>query len=384
MKKNNFNLSIIIPLYNSAFTVDKTIDSLCHKSLKFIDDIVIYNDGSTDHSLKIIKKLKSKNSKIRCFSSKINRGGAYARNFAIKKAKNELLKIVDADNIIDPNSLIKLYKYAIKNKFRAHYQTGKYFSENHKIIDSHFNYYKVYKKNISYQSYLKQFVPLENFLFTKKQWKIAGGYNENTHWDTQDFGVNFIKKVGDVPIVKNTFYLHRRFVKNYKSYYERQELSGENFFNSYKLFEIFFDDVDPSRLIFLLRRNVFSSENINSAIEKYKNELYPEFYYELKPLKLILKLIKYHKERKLIKSEKTIKKYLFNSKLKITDLILFLIIRCDKKFNNKNYNEFKKIKNYFNFLIIFIKYPQSFKLIFIYTKLILFSILRKIKKLLIG
>ena len=56
MTKNNFNLSIIIPLYNSAFTLEKTIDSLSHKSLKFIDDIVIYNDGSTDHSLKIIKK----------------------------------------------------------------------------------------------------------------------------------------------------------------------------------------------------------------------------------------------------------------------------------------------------------------------------------------
>jgi len=132
MKKKKYNLSIVIPLYNSAFTLKETIESLNHKSLYFLNDIVIYNDGSTDDSLKILKKLKKINTKIRYFTSKVNRGGAYARNFAIKKTKNELLKIVDADNIIDPKSLIALYNCAIRNKFRAHYQTAKFFNTDKK------------------------------------------------------------------------------------------------------------------------------------------------------------------------------------------------------------------------------------------------------------
>ena len=57
-----------------------------------------------------------------------------------------------------------------------------------------------------------------------------------------------------------------------------------------------------------------------------------------------------------------------------------MILNILKKLKIKNYNEFKKIENYFNFLIIFIKYPQSINLISVYSKFIIFTVLRQTKK----
>lgn len=57
-----------------------------------------------------------------------------------------------------------------------------------------------------------------------------------------------------------------------------------------------------------------------------------------------------------------------------------MILNILKKLKSKNYNEFKKIENYFNFLIIFIKYPQSINLISVYSKFIIFTVLRQTKK----
>ena len=57
-------LSVIIPLYNGSTTIEKTINSINKKSLSFIDEIIIYNDGSIDNSKEIVKNLKKKLKKL--------------------------------------------------------------------------------------------------------------------------------------------------------------------------------------------------------------------------------------------------------------------------------------------------------------------------------
>tara|TARA_B110000091_G_C13394245_1_gene301416 strand:- start:161 stop:337 length:177 start_codon:yes stop_codon:yes gene_type:complete len=53
-------LSIIIPLYNGASTIKKTLNSINCKSLGFIDEVIVYNDGSVDNSKEILNNLKKK------------------------------------------------------------------------------------------------------------------------------------------------------------------------------------------------------------------------------------------------------------------------------------------------------------------------------------
>ncbi len=372
-------LSVIIPLYNAASTVEKTLASINCKSLKFIDEVIVYNDGSTDNSKEILNNLKKNILKVKFYSSNLNRGGGYARNFAIKKAKNKLIFVLDADDLVHKNSLIKLYKHALKNNLRAHYNKAKYFSSDETKINGQLDFSSIYNTNVTYTKYLKTLTSMPNFIFSKKDWKTAKKYPENTHWDTQNFAAMFLKKVGEVSIAKNTYYFHRRFRKNYKSYYERQERSGENFFNSYKLFEVILEDLNVRKLSFLIKKNIFISMNIISLLE-LNNTINCNFKYKnLKIIKDLIEIMIFVKNNNLKKSKFLLKKYLLSNNITITDLILFLIIRSDKTYSNKQYNEFKKSNNFFNFIRIFKKYPNSTKLIFFYLKFLGLVNLKKLK-----
>lgn len=376
-------LSIIIPLYNGASTIKETLNSINCKSLRFIDEVIVYNDGSVDNSKEILNNLKKKYLKLKFYSSLINRGGGYARNFAIKKAKNKLIFILDADDLVHKESLMKLYRHALKNNFRAHFAKAKYFSYNESKINGQLDFSNIYGRNITYSKYLETLTSMPNFIFSKKDWKTAKKYPENSHWDTQNFAAMFLKKVGDVSIASNTIYYHRRFRKNYRSYYERQETSGENFFNSYKLFEIILEDLDIKNLLFLMKKNIFMSINVISLLESNNKKKLKPKKTDLEKLKNLIEIIISVKNNQLVKSKFFLKKYLANKQVNINDLILFLIIRSNKAYSKKRYNELKKLNNFFYFIKIFNQYPNSLSLIFFYIKFLGFIILKKIKNYII-
>ncbi|MGF2053271.1 glycosyltransferase family 2 protein [Vagococcus fluvialis] len=89
-------LSIIIPIYNGENTIKKCVESL---KFKINYEILLIDDGSTDSTLELIRKLENKDSRIRVFS-KPNEGVSIARNFGLKKAEGEFIFFLDADDYI--------------------------------------------------------------------------------------------------------------------------------------------------------------------------------------------------------------------------------------------------------------------------------------------
>ena len=78
--------SVVIPLFNKEKYIYNTITSVINQS--FINfEIIIINDGSTDNSLDIIKKIKD--DRILIFTTP-NLGVSHSRNLGIKKSKFEL------------------------------------------------------------------------------------------------------------------------------------------------------------------------------------------------------------------------------------------------------------------------------------------------------
>ena len=57
-------ISIIIPAYNCASTIERTVQSVLKQKCSDYE-IVIINDGSTDNTAEICKKLESENNKIK-------------------------------------------------------------------------------------------------------------------------------------------------------------------------------------------------------------------------------------------------------------------------------------------------------------------------------
>ncbi len=82
--KHNFRplVSIIMPAYNSTFTINQAIQSIIDQD--YLNwELLIIDDGSTDDTLDKIKTFKD--FRIKVFPQK-NQGPSMARNQGIKKA----------------------------------------------------------------------------------------------------------------------------------------------------------------------------------------------------------------------------------------------------------------------------------------------------------
>lgn len=101
-------LSIIIPVFNSESFVEKCIKSCVSQDLPSTEyEIICVNDGSTDNSLVILKRLASEYHNISIVCQQ-NGGLSSARNTGMLNAKGDYYMFVDSDDWIANNCLGKL------------------------------------------------------------------------------------------------------------------------------------------------------------------------------------------------------------------------------------------------------------------------------------
>lgn len=89
-------VSIIVPVYNGEKSIERCLRSIQNQSYQNIEVIVV-NDGSTDHSEKVIEKYVKKDSRFR-YIRKENSGVSDSRNAAIAAAEGEYFQFVDCDD----------------------------------------------------------------------------------------------------------------------------------------------------------------------------------------------------------------------------------------------------------------------------------------------
>lgn len=108
MKEYAEKISVIIPVFNAVHTLEKCVHSVLKQTYDNIE-IILVNDGSTDESLKLIQKLRTKDNRIQ-YVSIDNSGVSCARNIGIDMARGEYLVFADADDYMDETMLLKLYE----------------------------------------------------------------------------------------------------------------------------------------------------------------------------------------------------------------------------------------------------------------------------------
>ena len=102
---NSTLISVIVPAYNTEKYISTCIDSLLAQT--YINyEIIIINDGSTDHTLSILDKYRQ-HPNIRIFSQE-NAGLSAARNRGISVSNGDLICFVDSDDYVAKNYLEKL------------------------------------------------------------------------------------------------------------------------------------------------------------------------------------------------------------------------------------------------------------------------------------
>lgn len=99
-------ITIILPIYNVEKYLEESLRSILNQSYKDYELIVV-DDGSTDKSLDILNKYKSKFNKIKIFT-KDNRGVSEARNLALSHAKGDYILFVDSDDFLKKDMVEKM------------------------------------------------------------------------------------------------------------------------------------------------------------------------------------------------------------------------------------------------------------------------------------
>lgn len=97
-------ISVIIPSYNQEQYLPNAIDSALEQTAKC--EVIVIDDGSTDNSLEIAKRYKSKVKII----SQVNKGLASARNTGIMNASGNWILPLDADDILLENCIEEIEK----------------------------------------------------------------------------------------------------------------------------------------------------------------------------------------------------------------------------------------------------------------------------------
>lgn len=99
-------ISIIIPVYNTANYVARTLNSIIQQNFDGYE-IILIDDGSRDNSNNICKQYAATYPHI-IFIEKENEGVAITRNKALNIAHGEYIFFIDSDDIVYPESFGKV------------------------------------------------------------------------------------------------------------------------------------------------------------------------------------------------------------------------------------------------------------------------------------
>jgi glycosyltransferase involved in cell wall biosynthesis len=106
-------LSVIIPAYNEALRIEKTLFSVTEflKTCDFEYEILVVNDGSTDTTAQVVKELEGKVQNLRFIDNKQNHGKGWVTKQGMLEASGDVRLFMDADNSTTVDNFLKMKPY---------------------------------------------------------------------------------------------------------------------------------------------------------------------------------------------------------------------------------------------------------------------------------
>ena len=99
-------ISVIVPVYNAEKFLNRCIDSILEQTYTNFE-LILVDDGSTDHSLDILKKYVEQDERVSLICQQ-NKGVSGARNTGLQAAKGEYFLYIDADDWVEKDMIEKL------------------------------------------------------------------------------------------------------------------------------------------------------------------------------------------------------------------------------------------------------------------------------------
>lgn len=192
-------VSIIIPNFNNEKTIKKTIDSILNSTYKNIE-VLIIDDCSTDKTLEIIKN-NYKDSRVKIFENKVNKGTYYCRNKGVLNAKGNYILFVDGDDFISREKIRLDVNFLDGNENYWGYGTG---------------YIRFFYRGRLDNIIGKMKGAGANYMFRKKLFNYVGYY----HYNRFSCDTEFLKRCG--------IFGYKIFVDKNKVFYYAYTTAGKN------------------------------------------------------------------------------------------------------------------------------------------------------------
>lgn len=232
MERNNIDLSIIVPVYNTPLEyLKECLDSIKNANIRCTYEIIIINDGSTKQEvIDFLNHYQEEHTRI---YHKTNGGLPSARNEAIKYLTGELVLCLDSDDLLLPeiNNAIKFLK---ENKqYDVVYSDIKTFGDtDYTIIKGNFSKFKLL--------YVGHITSATN-LFRSEVLKKVKYFNENLIYaEDWDFWARVASAGFQFKYLPTPYFLYRKIIDgksvSQQNYDKREEIKSfiKSQFNPHK------------------------------------------------------------------------------------------------------------------------------------------------------
>ncbi len=183
-------VSIVIPCYNQSDYLEETLASALNSTYPRLE-IIIIDDGSTDKSASLAKRLADSYEQV-YFFEQLNAGPSVARNHGIRRASGKYILPLDGDDLI-----AKEYIQQAVEVMEADDEVKVVYCEAEKFGAEHG---KWSLKPFSRESLAQGNMIFVSSLFRKKDWDKVGGFAEEMTWGFEDweFWISMLKNGGKV------------------------------------------------------------------------------------------------------------------------------------------------------------------------------------------
>src|SRR5687768_17409195 len=97
-------VSVVIPAYNAADFIERTLESVRAQTYRSYEDVVI-DDGSTDGTHELVTRWLALSGVAGTCIRQVNKRIAGARNAGMRAARGEFIALLDHDDLWDPEKL---------------------------------------------------------------------------------------------------------------------------------------------------------------------------------------------------------------------------------------------------------------------------------------
>jgi glycosyltransferase involved in cell wall biosynthesis len=229
VRKHERGVSFIVPAFNCASTILDAVNSIREGNLVEHDEIVAVNDGSSDTTLEVLRRLEVECPQVKIVDHGANRGGGAARNTAVRNSSNPLIFCLDSDNMLAPSSVRGLAQHLEHSgaDAAAFRQIIIYRSSPSKALS---RWLLPPGRTTLADQLASHVVPGSsgNYLFTRQSWERAGGYPEEAGaLDAWGFALRQLATGSVISVMGDGEYYHRDTGNSYWTREARRKVTSK-------------------------------------------------------------------------------------------------------------------------------------------------------------